>query len=65
MVAEGVEHPTQLAFVRAAGCDEAQGFRIGRGVDADAFEALLTEGVQANALLLDDAPMQSPDLEDR
>jgi EAL domain-containing protein (putative c-di-GMP-specific phosphodiesterase class I) len=31
-VAEGVESAHQLGHVRAAGCDEAQGFHIGRPV---------------------------------
>jgi UDP-glucose 4-epimerase len=33
-VAEGVESPRQLAHVKAAGCDEAQGFYIARPVAA-------------------------------
>jgi EAL domain-containing protein (putative c-di-GMP-specific phosphodiesterase class I) len=37
VVAEGVEKPQQLEFLRGQGCDEAQGFLFGRPVAADAF----------------------------
>ncbi|WP_369988816.1 putative bifunctional diguanylate cyclase/phosphodiesterase [Pseudomonas xanthosomatis] len=41
VVAEGVETPEQLAFLREHGCDEVQGYLISRPVDPAAFEALL------------------------
>lgn len=41
VVAEGVETPEQLARVRAAGCDEAQGFLVARPMDLPMFHEWL------------------------
>ena len=41
VVAEGVEVPEQLHYLATHGCDEAQGYLIGRPVTAEAFETLL------------------------
>ena len=46
VVAEGVEAPEIADLLRAAGCDEAQGFHYGRPMSADAFEAWL--GIHAD-----------------
>lgn len=49
VVAEGVEQNSQLAFLRAQGCDEAQGYLISKPVPADMFTELLSEGRNAHA----------------
>ena len=41
VVAEGVEHPEQLAFLKAEQCDEVQGYLISRPVEADDVATLL------------------------
>ena len=41
VVAEGVETPAQLAFLRALGCDAAQGFLLGRPTEAAQIAPLL------------------------
>jgi len=41
VVAEGVEDDHQLTFLLAQGCDEAQGWRFGRAVDAGELAARL------------------------
>jgi EAL domain-containing protein (putative c-di-GMP-specific phosphodiesterase class I) len=38
VVAEGVEHPCQLEFLRSKGCSEAQGYLFSPPVDAGTFE---------------------------
>jgi EAL domain-containing protein (putative c-di-GMP-specific phosphodiesterase class I) len=44
VVAEGVESVEQLECVRAAGCDEAQGYYCGRPMSARQFEDFLRQG---------------------
>jgi diguanylate cyclase len=41
-VAEGVETEAQLAFLRRLGCDEAQGFLLGRPQPSEEISRLLT-----------------------
>ena len=49
VVAEGVETPGQLALLRRRGCNQAQGFLIGRPMPADELQSLLrrTSGVRS------------------
>ncbi|QQZ42071.1 EAL domain-containing protein [Pseudomonas sp. SK3(2021)] len=44
VVAEGVEHPGQLAFLKEQKCDEVQGYLISRPVEAEGLAALLRAG---------------------
>ena len=41
IIAEGVETPAQLAFLREEGCDEIQGYLIGAPMSAEELEARL------------------------
>ena len=41
VVAEGVETPEQLAFLKKLGCDQYQGYFFSRAISASDFEALL------------------------
>lgn len=41
VVAEGVEQPEQLAFLRSLQCDEVQGFLLGRPMPAEQFDTAL------------------------
>ncbi|AZD70313.1 PAS domain S-box-containing protein/diguanylate cyclase (GGDEF) domain-containing protein [Pseudomonas chlororaphis] len=41
VVAEGVEHPGQLAFLKEQKCDEVQGYLISRPVEAEGLAGLL------------------------
>ena len=48
-VAEGVENEAQRAFLVQRGCPLAQGFLLGRPVDAGEIEPLLARADQAHA----------------
>ena len=50
VVAEGVETPEELAFLRAHHCDEAQGYYFSRPVPADQFAKLLEFGIPKAAV---------------
>jgi EAL domain-containing protein (putative c-di-GMP-specific phosphodiesterase class I) len=41
VVAEGVERDSQAAFLRALGCEQAQGFLFARPMPAEEFSALV------------------------
>ncbi len=49
VVAEGIETPEQLAFLRSLGCDEAQGFYFSRPVTPEQIPAFLASNVIALA----------------
>ncbi len=49
VIAEGVETPQQLAFLREHHCDVVQGFLFGAPVNADEMAALLRQGLHEAA----------------
>ena len=44
VLAEGIETAEQYEFLKARGCDEAQGYLMSRPIPAEQFTALLGEG---------------------
>jgi EAL domain-containing protein (putative c-di-GMP-specific phosphodiesterase class I) len=46
VVAEGVEEPAQLGFLRQHNCDLVQGYLLSRPVAADQIPALFKRGLQ-------------------
>ncbi|MCW8943288.1 MAG: EAL domain-containing protein [Sedimenticola sp.] len=57
VIAEGVEHPDQMAFLNSHACDELQGFLYGKAMPAEELFALL----KATAPLTQQMPLPDPD----
>jgi len=48
VIAEGIETKAQLDLLRAMGCDEGQGYLLGRPCPADVFEHLIPDALTAD-----------------
>jgi EAL domain-containing protein (putative c-di-GMP-specific phosphodiesterase class I) len=46
IVAEGVETPEQMKFLRGLGCDQLQGFLFSPPVDVAVFERMVQTGAR-------------------
>jgi predicted signal transduction protein with EAL and GGDEF domain len=55
VVAEGVETPAQLDFLKTAGCDEYQGYHYSRPLPADQFQRLIRSARPHDVLTEEDA----------
>jgi len=55
VVAEGVETPAQLDFLKAAGCDEYQGYHYSRPLPAHQFQQLIRDARSHDFLTEEDA----------
>jgi diguanylate cyclase len=55
VVAEGVETPAQLDFLKTAGCDEYQGYHYSRPLPADQFQRLIRDARSHDFLTEEDA----------
>jgi len=55
VVAEGVETPAQLDFLKTAGCDEYQGYHYSRPLPADQFQRLIRNARSHDVLTEEDA----------
>src|SRR5262249_42971123 len=61
VIAEGVETPAQLEFLRTLGCDQYQGFHCSPPVPANEFETLLRNGPLASTQpSIDDTRINRP-----
>jgi diguanylate cyclase len=59
VVAEGVETPAQLDFLKAVGCDEYQGYHFSRPVPANEFEHIVREKSAQTELLTQDEAVRT------
>jgi EAL domain-containing protein (putative c-di-GMP-specific phosphodiesterase class I) len=55
VVAEGVETPAQLDFLKAVGCDEYQGYHFSRPLPATEFERIIREKAEGQPFTQDEA----------
>lgn len=61
VVAEGVETPSQAAYLASIGCDIMQGFLFARPMDRSSLERLLEEGRRPDTALPDEEAVRAED----